>query len=165
MTLKEEIVNMSVDGTKTVYVYEENSGRIQYTIEDVHPAQIQNFNKKGIEFYLGEKGHRIAGTFVKKDDAGNPIGVSPIQHMTFININKHTIVADGVDEAVITGLIKGMHVNINNEHSYIVKDEDDKTLELSCDKYSYLPQHNHMTVYFKAYGYHDSQIKINVIEG
>jgi len=150
---------------KTIYVYKKDSGRIQYTVEDVHPAQVQNFKDKGIDFYVGDKGSRIAGTFVKKDDAGNPIGIAPIQQMTFININKHTIVADGVDEAVITGLIKGMHVNINNEHSYVVEDEDDKTLEISCDKFSYLLQHNQMSVYFKAYGHHDSQIKINVVEG
>ena len=157
---------MSVDVNKTIYVYEKDTGRIQYTIDNADPEHIRSFNDKGIDFYIGNKGSRITGTFVKRDSTtGKPIGISPIKHMTFININKHTIVADGVDEVVITGLIKGMHVNINNEHSYVVEDEDDKTLEISCDKFSYLPQHNHMTVYFKAYGHHDSQIKINVVEG
>ena len=151
--------------SKTIYVYEKDTGRIQYTIEDAHPAQIQNFNSKGTAFYLGNSGKRITGTFVEKNaNTGAPTGISSIQHMTFININKHTIVSDGVDEAVISGLLKGVHVNVNNEYSYVVDDESGPTLELSCNNYSYIPLHNNMTVFFKAYGYHDSQIKINVVE-
>ena len=151
---------------KTIYVYEKDSGKVQYTIEDANLEQIQSFDSKGVDFYLGPRGARIAGTFVKKDaNTGAPIGISPVEHMTFINITKHTIVADGTDEAVISGLKTGMHVNINNEHSYVVETEDDKTLEISCNNYSYIPFHNNMTIYFKGYGYHDSQIKINVVEG
>jgi len=73
-------------------------------------------------------------------------------------------VANGTDEAVISGLINGLQVNVNNEHTYVVDDDTGSTLELSCNNFSYIPQHNEMTVYFKAYGYHDSMIKINFIE-
>ena len=159
---KEEI---SVD-RPTVYLYDKGTGRVQYTIEDVNPAQIQSFKEKNLSYYVGPAGQRISGTFVKVDPStGNPVGISPFQHMTFININKHTIVANGTDEAVISGLPKGMSVNINDEYQYIVDDESGSTLELTCNNYSYLPQHNQMIVYFKQYGHHDSSIKVNVVEG
>lgn len=150
----------------TVYVYDKGTGRVQYTIEEVNPAQVESFKAKNLSYYIGPPGQRISGTFVKLDaNTGTPIGISPFQHMTFININKHTIVANGTDEAVITGLLNGMSVDINNEYQYVVDDESGSTLELSCNNYSFIPQHNQMTVYFKKYGYHDSSIKVNVVEG
>ena len=108
---------------------------------------------------------KISGTFVKKDmETGQHFGISPIENMVFINLNKHIVVANGTDEAVISGLRKGMHVDINHEHSYIVDDESGSTLELSCNNYSYVAQHNEMKVYLKAYGCHDSVISIKFIE-
>lgn len=149
----------------TIYVYDKDTGKIKYTIDEVHHTQIENFRARGDSFFVGPGGSKISGTFVKKDSVtGEPIGVSPIEHMSFININKHTIVANGTDEAVISGLRKGMQVNINNEHSYIVDDDSGTTLELSCNNYSYVPEHNRMAVYLKGYGCHDSVLKIEVIE-
>jgi hypothetical protein len=150
---------------KTIYVYDSSTGKVKYTIEDVSPDHVKNMNKKGDEFYVGDPGQRLAGTFVKKDPgSGLPIGITPIQHMTFVNINKHTIVANGTDEAVVSGLLSGMSVDINHEYTYQVESEDDKTIELTCNNYSYLPQHNEITVYLKAYGYHDSSLKVQVVE-
>ena len=163
MTLKEAtpVSNM----LKTVYIYDKQSGRVQYTIDNVDPNQIRNMNLQDKSFYVGPPNQRLAGTFVKIDpSSGEPIGISPIQHMTFVNINKHVIVANGTDTAVITGFRKGMSVDINHEHKYTVEDEDDMTLELSCNNFSYIPQHNEMVVYLKAYGCHDSSVKINVVE-
>lgn len=149
----------------TIYMYEKESGRIKYTIDNAQPMQVGSLIEKGETFFFGPSGGKLSGTYVKLDNEGNPSKIVPIEHMTFININKHTIVADGEDEAVVSGLRHGMHVNINNEHSYVVDDESGTSLELTCNNYSYMPQHNEMTVYFKSYGCHDSQIKINMIEG
>ena len=152
--------------SNTIYVYDSETGRIDYTIEDARQAHINSFQEKGKDFYFGAAGGKIAGTYVKKNpDTGEPLGISPIEHMTFINIDKHEINSDGVDEAVISGLRKGMHVDINHEHSYVVDDESGSTLEISCNNYSYISEHNQMTIYFKAYGCHDSKITINVLEG
>ena len=151
--------------SQTIYVYDETTGRVQYTIEDVNLDQINSFKTKNLSYYIGASGGKLAGTYVKKDSGtGKPIGISPVEHMTFININKHTIVANGTDEAIISGLPNGMHVNINNEYEYVVDDESGSTLELSCNNYSFMPQHNVMTVYFKKYGCHDSSIKVNMVE-
>ena len=151
----------------TIYVYDKNTGRIKYTVDDVSPGQIQSFSQRTKdEFYVGRSGERLAGTFVKKDPvSGKPIGVAKIEHMTFLTINKHTIVANGTDEAVIGGLKAGMTVDIDHGQIFKVGKDDDKTLEISCNNYSYIPEHNHMSIYFKGYGYHDSVIKIEMIEG
>jgi len=151
----------------TIYVYDKDTGRIKYTVDDVSPGQIQSFGQRtDDEFYVGKSGERLAGTYVKKDpSSGKPIGVTKIEHMTFLTINKHTIVANGTDEAVIGGLKAGMTVDIDHGQVFTVGKDDDKTLEISCNNYSYIPEHNHMAIYFKAYGYHDSVIKIEMIEG
>lgn len=149
----------------TIYVYDENTGKIKYTVDLMRQTQIDKFEESGESFYIGPAGAKISGTFVKKDaNTGTPIGVSPVQHMTFVNINKHTVVANGTDEAVISGLRKGMCVDINHEHTYIVDDESGTTLELSCNNFSYVPEHNEMKVYLKSYGCYDSVLKINFIE-
>jgi hypothetical protein len=152
--------------SNTIYVYDEKSGRIKYTIDDASPLQIQNFtNKPDMHFYVGPSGQRLAGTFVKKDpSSGKPIGVAPIEHMSFLTINKHTIIANGKDEAVITGLRLGMEVDVNHETKFTVSNKDEQTLELSCNNYSYIPEQNKMAIYFKAYGCHDSVIKIDMIQ-
>ena len=151
--------------SSTIYVYEKDSGKIQYTVDNAGPEQIKYYLEDNIPFYLGPSGSRLVGTYVKKDDeTGEPIGVFPIENMTFIQINKHVAVANGTDEIVISGLKKGMNVNINKEHSYVVDDESGTTLELSCNNFSYAPQHNQMRVYFKAYGYHDSVISVQFVE-
>ena len=149
---------------KTVYVYNQETGMVLYTVDDLSEAQLTNLNLNE-NHYVGPSGLKIAGNYVKKEPvSGKPLGISPIEHMTFININKHEILSDGVDEVVITDIRLGTHVNINNDHSYVVDDESGTSLELSCNNYSYIPEHNQMSVYFKAYGCHDSKITINVIE-
>ena len=149
----------------TIYVYDEETGKIKYTVDQMHKSQLENFSAGNNPFFVGPAGSKISGTYVKKDlETGKPIGVSPIEHMTFVNINKHVVVANGTDEAVISGLRKGMQVNVNNEHSYIVDDESGSTLELSCNNFSYAPEHNRMSIMLKAYGCHDSVLKIQFIE-
>lgn len=148
-----------------LYVYEEETGKIQYTVDNAGPDQIKHFSEENIPVYLGPAGSRLVGTYVKKDDVtGEPLGIFPVEHMTFLQINKHVAVANGTDEIVISGLKKGMHVNINKEHSYVVDDESGTTLELSCNNFSYAPEHNQMRVYFKAYGCHDSVISVRFVE-
>ena len=150
----------------TMYIYEENTGKIKYTVNDVAPQHVDNFQKKGIPFFLSGPNHKIAGTFVRKDEVtGIPIGISPFQHMTFIQISKDTIVANGTDEAALSNLKKGMKVDVDNEYSYVVDDETGTTLELSANGYSYKKEKNKMVIRFKGYGYHDSQITINLVEG
>ena len=34
----------------TMYIYEENTGKIKYTVNDVAPQHVDNFQKKGIPF-------------------------------------------------------------------------------------------------------------------
>lgn len=152
--------------SNTIYVYDERTGKIKYTVDEASPAKVEAFEKNpNMHFYIGPSGARLAGTYVKKDpNSGKPIGISPIEHMSFLNINKHTIIANGIDEAVITGLKIGMRVDVNHETSFVVSNEDEKTLEISCNNYSYIPEQNQMAIYFKGYGYHDSVIKINMIE-
>jgi len=84
--------------------------------------------------------------------------------MTFVNLNKHVVVANGTDEAVISGLKTGMRVDVNHEHSYIVDEESGNSLELSCNNFSYIPEQNQMTVYLKSYGCYDSMLKINFVD-
>jgi len=149
---------------KTVYVYDQETGRVLYTVDDLSESQLSQFNVNE-SHYIGPSGLKISGNYVKREPmSGKPLGISPIEHMTFVDISKHEIVSDGVDEAVISNIRMGTHVNINNEHSYVVDDETGTSLELSCNNYSYIPEHNQMTVYLKAYGCHDSKITINVIE-
>jgi len=149
----------------TLYVFDDVTGKIQYTIDNASSHQFNHLAENNISSYLGPAGSRLVGTYVKRDDeTGEPIGIFPVEHMSFIQINKHVAVANGTDEIVISGLKKGMHVNINKEHSYVVDDESGTTLELSCNNFSYAPQHNHMRVYFKAYGYHDSVISVQFVE-
>jgi len=149
----------------TLYVFDDATGKIQYTIDNASSHQFNHLAENNISSYLGPAGSRLVGTYVKRDDeTGEPIGIFPVEHMSFIQINKHVAVANGTDEIVISGLKKGMHVNINKEHSYVVDDESGTTLELSCNNFSYAPEHNQMRVYFKAYGYHDSVISVQFVE-
>lgn len=148
----------------TIYVYDKNNGKIKYTIDLASPAQIEYMAEKGEHFYIGPAGAKISGSFVKLDDEGNPIGISRTEHMNFININKHVVVANGTDEAIISGLRYGMFVDVNHEYQYVVDEETGRTLELSCNNFSYVPQQNEMRVYMKAYGCHDSVITINFVE-
>lgn len=149
----------------TIYVYDENTGKIKYTVDQMNHTQIEKFEEKGEPFFVGPSGSKISGTFVKKDaNTGTPIGVSPLEHMTFVNINKHVVVANGTDEAVISGLRNGMRVDVNHEHSYTVDDESGDCLELSCNNFSYVPDHNQMTIYLKAYGCYDSMLKVDFVE-
>ena len=152
--------------SESIYVYDAQTGKIKYTVDEIHESQVESFQvADGESFYVGPSGQKISGTFVKKDmETGQHFGISPIENMVFINLNKHIVVANGTDEAVISGLRKGMHVDINHEHSYIVDDESGSTLELSCNNYSYVAQHNEMKVYLKAYGCHDSVISIKFVE-
>jgi len=149
----------------TLYVFDDATGKIQYTIDNASSHHFDHLTENNIPCYLGPAGSRLVGTYVKRDDeTGEPIGIYPVEHMSFIQINKHVAVANGTDEIVISGLKKGMDVNINKEHSYVVDDESGTTLELSCNNFSYAPQHNQMRVYFKAYGYHDSVISVQFVE-
>ena len=149
----------------TLYVFDDATGKIQYTIDNASSHHFDHLTENNIPSYLGPAGSRLVGTYVKRDDeTGEPIGIYPVEHMSFIQINKHVAVANGTDEIVISGLKKGMDVNINKEHSYVVDDESGTTLELSCNNFSYAPQHNQMRVYFKAYGYHDSVISVQFVE-
>ena len=100
----------------------------------------------------------------KDDDTGIPCGISQIRHMNFLTVDKKAIVADGTDEATISGLRKGMHVNINNEYAYAVDDKTGTTLEISANNFSYIPDHNEMIIKVCGYGYHEAQVKINIIE-
>lgn len=149
----------------TLYVFDDATGKIQYTIDNASSHHFDHLTENNIPSYLGPAGSRLVGTYVKRDDeTGEPIGIYPVEHMSFIQINKHVAVANGTDEIVISGLKKGMNVNINKEHSYVVDDESGTTLELSCNNFSYAPEHNQMRVYFKAYGYHDSVISVQFVE-
>ena len=149
----------------TIYVYDADTGKIKYTVDQMSHTQINKFEEKGETFFVGPSGSKISGTFVKKDaNTGTPMGITPLEQMTFVNLNKHVVVANGTDEAVISGLKTGMRVDVNHEHSYIVDEDSGNSLELSCNNFSYIPEQNQMTVYLKSYGCYDSMLKINFVE-
>ena len=153
---------------RTMYIYDEVTGHVGYTIDDVNNSQIENFKKKNIPFYVSHPRHRIIGTYVKKDSEGMPVGITPVQHMDFISLNKGTMVANGTDEVVISGLSNGMFVDVNGEFSYTcntAEGESGSTLEISANGFSHTSEHNQMVIKFVKYGYHDSAIKIGLLEG
>lgn len=152
---------------KTGYVYDKATGKIKYTVENVNPNLIENFRENTTSgCFIGDVGYNISGTYVKLDEkTKEPIEVSQIEHMDFLRLNKHEILSDGKDEAVISGLRIGTNVDVNHEWGYVVTEETGDSLEISCNNYSYIPENNLISVYFKSYGCHDSQIKIKVVEG
>ena len=150
----------------TIYVYEKETGKIQYTVEDAQDHQVENFKKKHIPFFATTGRYKTLGTYVKIDaNTGSAISIEPIQYMDFISINKSVLVANGTDEVVISGLTPGIFVDVNGEGSYVTSPVSGTTLELSANGYSYVPGHNRMTIKFRAYGYHDSQTHVDLIEG
>ena len=151
---------------QTIYVYDDVTGKIKYTINEITLRQVESFKERGIPVFVGGPNHRITGTFVKKDqNTGVPYGIDTVQHMDFIQINKHVVVANGTDEVILSGLKNGMNVNVNDEYSYVVDDETGNTLEISANGFSYNQKNNAMVVKFKGYGYHDSKITISLVEG
>ena len=150
---------------ETLYVYDGSTGQVQYTVDNAAPEQIQHFKETNVPFYVGPSNGKIIGTYIKKDeDTGIPCGISQIRHMNFLTVDKKSIVANGTDEATISGLRKVMHVNINNEYAYVVDDKTGTTLEISANNFSYIPHHNEMTIKVRGYGYHDAQVKLDMIE-
>ena len=150
----------------TIYVYEKETGKIQYTVEDAQTPQVENFRKKNIPFFATTSKYRTVGTYVQKDaNTGNPVSIASIENMNFISVDKSTLVANGTDEVVISGLKPNMLVDINGEGSYITSSATGTTLEISANGYSYEPGQNRMSIKFRAYGYHDSQTNIDLIEG
>ena len=150
----------------TIYVYERETGKIQYTVEDAQDHQVENFKKKNIPFFATTGKYRTLGTYVQiSSNTGSPTSIAPIENMDFISVDKTVLVANGTDEVVISGLKPGILVNMNDEGSYITSPVTGTTLEISANGYSYEPGHNRMTIKFRAYGYHDSQTHINLIEG
>ena len=152
--------------SRTIYVYNDTTGEINYTVDEASDIQIESFKTKGVPIFVSHPRHMIAGTYVMKDAiTGNPIGVAPMRQMDFISIDKNVIVANGTDEAVISGLSNGVFVNINGEHSYTVDGESGPNLEISANGFSYDPNNNGMVVSFRAYGYNNSKILIGLVEG
>ena len=150
----------------TIYVYNEKTGIIDYTVDDATTDQISNFQDKDVSFYVGRPGQNVLGTVIKKNETtGEPIGISPILYMNFISVSKDYIVANSADETTISGLKNGMIVNVDGDLIYTVDDETGTTLDLSANGYSYAPGKNHISVLLKGYGYYDSQINIRLIEG
>ena len=150
----------------TIYVYEKATGKIQYTVDDAHEGQIEHFTQKNIPFFASTAKYRTVGTYVKLDaNTGIPTSIDPIEHMDFISVSKSTLVANGTDEIVISGLKMGMFIDVNGENSYVTNPETGTTLEISANGYSYDSENNQMTIRFHAYGYHDSQTHIDLVEG
>ena len=88
---------------RTVYVYDKETGKIQYTIDEANDAQIENLKNKNISAFVSTDKYKTVGTYVKMDDKGVPISIAPVEHMDFITVNKSAIVANGTDEAIISG--------------------------------------------------------------
>ena len=152
--------------SRTIYVYNEITGEINYTVDEVSDVQIESFKSKGIPIFVSHPRHMIAGTYVMKDAiTGNPIGVAPMRHMDFLSLSKETIVANGTDETVISGLSNGMFVDINGEQSYTVDGDSGPTLEISANGFSYDANYNGMVIYLHAYGYNNAKIIIGLVEG
>ena len=106
------------------------------------------------------------GTYVQMDaNTGSPVSIAPIKSMDFISVDKSVIVANGTDEAVISGLKPNMLIDVNGEGSYVTSSATGTTLEISANEYSYDPAYNKMIIRFRAYGYHDSKTQIDLIEG
>jgi hypothetical protein len=162
MRLK-EVTQMS---SRTIYVYDKDTGKIQYTVEEANAEQVESFQKKDLSVFVTTKNYKTIGTYVKVDaNTHSPQSIEPIQRMDFITISKPVLVANGTDEVVISGLKYGMRVEVVGEGSYMVSPDTGLSLDLSANGYSFDESRNSMTVNFYGYGYHDSKTQVQLIQG
>jgi hypothetical protein len=151
---------------RTIYVYDTVTGKIQYTVDDANVAQIEGFKRKNIPVFVSTKKYKIMGTYVKFNaNTGTAMSIEPIKHMDFVTFSKDVLVANGTDEVVVSGLKYGMVVDINSENTYTVDVLTGTTLEISANGFSHESRHNNMIIKFHGYGYHDSKMQIQLIEG
>jgi len=50
----------------TIYVYDADTGKIKYTVDQMSHTQINKFEEKGETFFVGPSGSKISGTFCEK---------------------------------------------------------------------------------------------------
>jgi hypothetical protein len=149
----------------TAYVYNETTGSVLYTIDNINSSQINALNKQGISFLTSPDNYGIVGTYVTKNElTGLPEGIALVNKMSDVNIDKDVIVADGNDVAIVYGIIDGTEVTIDNDFSFVSNTTVD-FVEISADGYSLNQSDNQIDVSLVKYGYDNKTFSVTLIPG
>jgi hypothetical protein len=138
-----------------LYIYNPETGYIQYSIDSVSPQQVDNFKKKGIPFVLARRAS-IMNQYVVVAN-GQPIGFDAIKDQEVV-ADKSSIFADGEDTIVFTGLADGTKVSINEQYVW-TSNSTDTSFTFSVNGYS----SENPVVKFETYGYRKAQFNLNTL--
>jgi hypothetical protein len=149
----------------TAYIYDNKSGSISYTINDVTGPQRQSLMAKGLDFYCDPVQYNIAGAYVTKDEAtGNPTGVAVRRDMApIVHVDKQIIVANGTDSATVSNLVPGTTVTTDG-FSFVSNSTVD-FVEFSANGFSTVQDENLIKVNLSTYGYYSYGFIIQLAPG
>jgi len=144
----------------TAYVYDESTGKIAYTIDNISDSQIQSLRSRNIPVFCDNNPHKLVGTYVTKNEVtGIPNGIDDIRNMDFINIDKTIVVANGTDVATVSNLAPGTTVSIEAGPTF-VSNSTSNSIEFSADTYSIITSENRTKAILSKYGYNDVSVEV-----
>jgi hypothetical protein len=149
----------------TLYIYDRDTGKPSYTIDNATAQNIEFLKNKNIPYYLSEQKHKLIGTYVEMDlNTNEPCGIQPLKNMDSVSISKSFIIADGVDETTVSNIPHGTRVFVDNEFGFIANTTFDY-IDLSANGYSLDASQNEIKVLLNHYGYRDVNISIPLVQG
>jgi hypothetical protein len=151
---------------KSMYVYDNASGTILYTIDTPSAKQIDYMsNKSDTYFWVGDIGKPILNHYVTQNTSTQlPEGIAPRQYIN-VNVSNTVLIANGTDEVNISDIPYGTHVSVVGEDLNFFANSTYDFIDLSADGYSLQNDENVINVKMTKYGFYDNTIKINLVYG
>lgn len=149
-----------------MYVYDNVSGTILYTIDSPSAKQIDYMSKKpDTYFWIDDIGKPILNHCVTQNTSTQlPEGIAPKQHIN-VNVSNTVLIANGTDEVKIFDIPYGTMVSVVGEDLNFCANSTYDFIDLSADGYSLQDGENVINVKMTKYGFYDKTIKINLVYG
>ena len=148
----------------TLYIYSPSDGKIGYTIDNANYRNMSTLDSRGISYYHGTPGEKIVNTYVALDANTVPVGIDSCIQMDFLTLNKSSVVADGLDTAIISNVANNTLVKIPKENIEQIIYSPEDSVEISANGFSLNPKENHIDVIFSKYGHNECTVTINITE-
>lgn len=151
---------------KSMYVYDNVSGTVLYTIDSPSAKQIDYMLKKpDTYFWIGDTGKPILNNYITQNTSTQlPEGISPREHIN-VNVSNTFLIANGTDEVKISDIPYGTQVFVVGEDLNFFANSTYDFIDLSAGGYSLQENENEISVKMTKYGFYDNTINIKLIYG
>ena len=150
--------------SKSLYVYDKNTGKISYTVDSPSDSQISNLRSRGIFSYYGPAGYPIAGSYVEVDETTKvPIGIDKLRKISSINISNTFLIANGTDTVLVSNLLSGYTLTVPSDGFVFVANSTSNTVEFTVNGVSTIPDRNRIIFDISGYGYLSSRYVIQLL--